>query len=73
MRWRICIKTKKVDGCETEVVILCIHHASGRYDIHMSSAAITYLILFWPQMTGIIKYSWSVLLADNLSKIRSIG
>ena len=39
MRWRIGIKTKKVDGCETEVVILCIHHASGRYDIHMSSAA----------------------------------
>lgn len=39
MRCRICIKTKKVDGSETEVVILCIHLASGRYDIHMSSAA----------------------------------
>lgn len=39
MRWRFCIQTKKVDGCETEVDILCIDHASGRYDIHMSSAA----------------------------------
>lgn len=35
MCWRICIKIKKVDGFEIEVVILCIYFVSGCYDIYM--------------------------------------